>query len=70
MSPLQRVLRWGRSSYETDVDLRREREAVEGLGLSWELETARPSPRAAWRGSGARGDQRSARGRRYLGRSG
>lgn len=43
MSTLRRVLRWGRSSYETDADLFRERQAVEALGLSWSHETQRPS---------------------------
>lgn len=29
------VLRWGRSAYETDADLNRERQAAERLGLNW-----------------------------------
>lgn len=30
-----RVLRWGRSAYETAADIAREREGAEGLGLDW-----------------------------------
>ncbi len=35
------VLRWGRSSYETDSDLKRERAAALGLGLDWRLDVGK-----------------------------
>lgn len=37
------VLRWGRSAYETDDDLNRERRAAEDLGLSWSHQMTPPT---------------------------
>ncbi len=39
-----RVLRWGQSAYETDLDLAAEREGARGLGYSWDAEP-RPDQR-------------------------
>ncbi|MCB9680302.1 MAG: hydroxyacid dehydrogenase [Alphaproteobacteria bacterium] len=41
-----RVLRWGRSAYETDDDLAREAADARALGLSWRVETRRDVPPA------------------------
>lgn len=46
MTKFQRILRWGRSSYETDAALARERDLAEALGLSWTHTVERPTDHA------------------------
>lgn len=41
---MPRVLRWGRSAYETADDLARERAAAAALGLDWSLDEGRSAP--------------------------
>lgn len=38
------VLRWGRSSYETDADMAAERAGIQALGASWSLDEDRTRP--------------------------
>ena len=41
---METVLRWGRSAYETDLDLGREQRDAEALGLSWKAHEDRSRP--------------------------
>lgn len=45
------VLRWGRSSYETDADIAAERAGIEALGATWALVEDRSGPPAALAGA-------------------